>query len=100
MKAKIKEITAEFAAAEKNKETQERISMEEKEAGEASAGGELPAMMKAQVQKCAKAKAKKIFDEYKQKEQSKALGNTKHQELKPTKDGTKQKAALLDRKKV
>ena len=40
--------------------------------------------------KCAKAEAKRMLDEYNKKELSKASGNTKNQELKPIKDGTKQ----------
>ena len=91
MKSKMKEITVKFAAAKKNEEMQERIAKEEKEAREASARGELPATMKAQIQKCAKAEAKRMFDEYKKKERSKASGGTKNQESKPIKDGTKQK---------
>ena len=45
----MKEITMKFATAKKNEEMQERIAMEEKEVREATARGELPATMKAQI---------------------------------------------------
>ena len=52
--------------------------MEEKEARDVTTQGELSTTLKAQIQKCTKAEAKKIFNDHKKKDRSKASGDTKN----------------------